>query len=260
MTKKMTFPLNSLSLTLALVLTGCTLGPDFKAPEAPSAAKTTPPESYSYTAAPLQKQTESAPGNAGTAQNLVMAQDIPAQWWTIFHSKELDDLIRLALTQSPNLAAAQGALREAQENYTAVSGSTLYPNVTANLGVQREHVAEVSSGTPGGQLFTLYNASINISYTLDLFGANRRALEGMQASVDYQQFQVEAAYLTLTSNLVTTAIREASLRAQVAASTEILDFQSNQLNVIEKQFAAGAIPMSSVDRCHCPWAATGSTG
>lgn len=246
MTKKMTFPLNSLSLALALVLAGCTLGPDFKAPQAPAASQATPPESYSYTAVPLQKQTESAPGHAGVAQNLVMAQDIPAQWWTVFHSTELDELIRSALTQSPNLASAQAALRQAKENYTAASGNTLYPNVTANLGVQREHASELTTFVPGGLLFTLYNASINISYSLDVFGANRRELESMQASVDYQRFQVEAAYLTLTSNLVTTAIREASLRSQLHATAEILEFQTTQLDVIEKQFTAGAIPMSSV--------------
>jgi len=175
-----------------------------------------------------------------------MAQDIPAQWWTVFHSPELDALIRSALTQSPNLASAQAALRQAQENARAFYGNAFFPNATASLGVQREHASAVSTLTPGGELFTLYNASINISYTLDLFGLNRRELESMRALVNYQQFQVEAAYLTLTSNLVTTAIREASLRAQLQATKDILEFQTSQMDVIDKQFAVGAIPKSTV--------------
>jgi len=245
-TKKMNFPLNSFSLALALVLTGCTLGPDFKAPEAPATSKTTPPESYSYTVSPVQNPLDASQGNAGVAQKLVMAQDIPAQWWTVFHSPELDALIRSALTQSPNLASAQAALRQAQENARAFYGNAFFPNATASLGVQREHASAVSTLTPGGELFTLYNASINISYTLDLFGLNRRELESMRALVNYQQFQVEAAYLTLTSNLVTTAIREASLRAQLQATKDILEFQTSQMDVIDKQFAVGAIPKSTV--------------
>ena len=250
MNKKMTSPLNTSSLALALAfcagLSGCAVGPDFKSPAAPQAARTTPPESYSYTATPTQPKTEASEGKAGAVQQLVAGQDIPAQWWTVFHSPELDGLIRSALAQSPDLASAQAALRQAKENATAFSGNAFYPNASANLGVQRQQASAVSTNVPGGELFTLYNASINISYTLDVFGANRRELEGLQAMVDYHQFQVEAAYLTLTSNLVTTAIKEASLRAQLQASQEILAFQTSQMGVIEKQFAVGAIPNSAV--------------
>ena len=256
MNKKMKFPLKTLlrnvngkiftGLSISLALSGCVAGPDFKAPLAPVQSKTDTAEAYSYTAPPVVERTEATDGKAGVAQKLIVAQDIPAQWWTVFHSPELDALIRSALTQSPDLASAQAALRQAKENYTAASGNTLYPSVSASLGVQRELASAVSTNIPGGELFTLYNASINISYTLDVFGGNRRELESMLATVDYQHFQVEATYLTLTSNLVTAAIKEASLRAQVQATKEIIDFQSKQMDVIEKQFAVGAIPKASV--------------
>jgi len=254
--KKMKFPLKTLlrnanekiftGLSISLALSGCMAGPDFKAPLAPVQPKTESTGTYSYTAPPVVERTEATDGKAGVAQKLIVAQDIPAQWWTVFHSPELDALIRSALTQSPDLASAQAALRQAKENYTAASGNTLYPNVSASLGVQRELASAVSTNIPGGELFTLYNASINISYTLDVFGGNRRELESMLATVDYQRFQVEATYLTLTSNLVTAVIKEASLRAQVQATNEIIDFQSKQMDVIEKQFAVGAIPKASV--------------
>lgn len=247
MNNKMKFPLKTLlGLSIGLALSGCALGPDFKAPEAPAQTKTNPVDAYSYTAKPLDKQTEASDGTAGVSQKLVVAQDIPAQWWQVFHSDELDALIRSALAQSPDLASAQAALRIAKENYSAFSDNALFPNVTANLGVDRERASAVSTFVPGGELFTLYNASVNVSYTLDVFGANKRAIESMQATVDYQRFLTEAAYLTLTSNLVTTAIKEASLRAQIEATGEILEFQDKQLEVIERQLQVGAIPKASV--------------
>jgi len=254
--KKIKFPLKTLlrsangkvlaGLSIGLALSGCAVGPDFKTPQAPVQSKTDTPEAYSYTATPVDKQTVASEGAAGVAQRLVVAQDIPAQWWEVFHSPELDALIRSALAQSPDLASAQAALRQARENYTAVSGNVLYPNVSASLGVQRELASAISTNTRGGELFTLFNASINVSYTLDVFGGNRRELESMRATVDYQRFQVEAAYITLTSNLVTTVIKEASLRAQVQATKEIIDAQSRQMDVIERQFAVGAITKASV--------------
>ncbi len=244
--KKIKSPLLVMSLAVSSMISGCALGPDFKAPAAPLQSKSDAAGPYSYSATPLASQTEATEGAAGVAQKWVVAENIPAQWWQVFHSSELDALIRSALSQSPDLASAQAALRQANENYTAFSGNVLYPNVVGNLGVAREKASAVSTNIPGGELYTLYNASVNVSYTLDLFGANRRALESMQAAVEYQRFQVEAAYLTLTSNLVTSAIREASLRAQILATQEILQFQTRQLDVIERQFAVGAIPKASV--------------
>jgi NodT family efflux transporter outer membrane factor (OMF) lipoprotein len=231
----------SVALTAALTLASCAVGPDFKSPDAPAAAN-----GGTYTPSPMPQQTVEAPGAAGAAQSFSQGQDIPAQWWLVFHSDALDRLIRASLTQSPNLAAAQAALRQAQETLNAQTGTLLYPNVGGQLGVTRETVPLGSAVAAGGSLFTLYNASVNVSYTLDVFGASRRELESLRAAVGFQRFQVEAAYLALTSNLVTTAIREASLRAQLQATREVLAAQERQLTIIEKQLAAGAISRSIV--------------
>ncbi len=224
-----------------LALASCAVGPDFKPPNAPADAS-----GGAYTPAPMPPQTVSAPGAAGAAQSFAVGQDIPAQWWQVFHSDALDRLIRASLAQSPNLAAAQAALRVAQETLNAQTGALLYPNVSADLGVTRETANLVSAAAPPGSLLTLYNATVSVSYKLDVFGASRRELEGLRATVDYQRFLVEASYLALTSNLVTAAIREASLRAQLQATLEVLAAQERQLAIIEKQFAAGAIARSNV--------------
>ena len=229
------------AVAISLALCGCAVGPNFRSPDAPSDAG-----SNSYTPTALPTQTVQADGPAGAAQQFVFGQEIPAQWWTLFHSETLDQMIRGALQQSPDMASAQAALRQARENYNAESGSLLYPNVSGKLSATRERASAVSSGVPGGSVFNLFNASVNVSYTLDVFGASRRTLEGLQAAVDYQRFQVEATYLSLTANLVTTAIKEASLRAQLHATLAVLDDQQQQLAVIENQFALGAIPRSTV--------------
>jgi len=223
---------------LAMLLGGCAVGPDFTAPEAPVATN-----GENYTQKALVAQTVSAAGPAGTAQLLAMGQDIPAQWWALFHSEPLNQLIQAALLNSPTLAAAQAALRQAQETLNAQTGALQYPNIGLQLGAERQR----GVATPGRVVdYNLFNASVSVTYAFDVFGSNRRALEALAAGVDYQRFQVEAAYLTLVSNLVTTAIREASLRAQLQAVREVLVLQQKQLSVVDVQFNAGAVARSVV--------------
>jgi len=236
-----TFAIHGALLGATLLLGACAVGPDFKTPELPAGA-----QGADYTPAPMPARTAQSDVPGGQAQALVPGRDIPAQWWEVFHSEPLDRLIRASLAQSPTLASAQAALRQAEATYDAKSGNLLWPQVSAQLGVQRERASEVSTRVAGGQLLTLYNASVNVSYDIDVFGGARRQVEGAQAAVEAQRYQVEAVYLTLTSNLVTTAIREASLRAQLQAAREVLQAQSDQLGVIEKQFDTGAIPKSIV--------------
>jgi NodT family efflux transporter outer membrane factor (OMF) lipoprotein len=234
-------PLLLAGLTFSLVLSGCAVGPNFKSPDAPAAAG-----GGSYTPTPMPAQTASANGFAGDAQRFVAGKDIPADWWTVFHSTELDQLVRAALEHNPSMVGAQAALRQAQESYKSESGSLLYPNVTGQLGAERQHASAISTFTPSGLVFNAFTGSVNVSYTLDAFGASRRELENLRAAVDYQRYQLEATYITLSSNVVITAIREASARAQLKATREVLDSQEKELAVIEKQYTVGAIPRTTL--------------
>jgi NodT family efflux transporter outer membrane factor (OMF) lipoprotein len=216
----------------AALLTGCAVGPDFLRPVAPDAK--------GYTDTALAPETASAPGSGGAAQSFMTGRDIPSQWWTLFQSESLDRLIRQALAESPTLAAAQAALRQAQENRRAQLGE-FFPSVDTKFSANRQKFTGASFGQPNqsGGLFTLYNASLSVSYTLDLFGGTRRALEGLKAKVDYQRYLLEGSYLTLTSNIVTTAVQEASLRAQIRAVKEVLAAEEKQLDLVEQQFDLG---------------------
>jgi NodT family efflux transporter outer membrane factor (OMF) lipoprotein len=166
----------------------------------------------------------------------------------LFHSPKLDEVIKQALADSPTLAAAQAALRQSQEDLKARTGTVFYPQIDAGASASRQKISGAAFGQPDKQFspFTLYNASVNVSYSLDLFGGARRELEVLSAQVDYQRFRLEAAHLSLAANIVTTAVREASLRAQIQATREIAAAQEQQLVVVERQFQAGAVSKTAV--------------
>jgi NodT family efflux transporter outer membrane factor (OMF) lipoprotein len=219
---------------LATTVAGCALSPDFKP------LKVTAPAAY--TASALPPETANA---GGTAQRFAFAKKLSAQWWTLFHSPALDRLIRQGLAGSPSLAAAQAALQEARENLAAANGSLRYPGADASAGISRQKVSAATNGGNSAE-FDLYNASVGVSYTLDLFGGAKRQIEAIEAQVDYQRFRYEAAYLTLASNIATTAIQEASLRSQAATIQDILAAEQKQLAVVKRQFELGAVPKASV--------------
>jgi NodT family efflux transporter outer membrane factor (OMF) lipoprotein len=229
----------SLSAAL-LVLSGCAAGPDFSRPAAPTVT--------SYTPEPLVAQTASAPVAGGEAQRFVESADIPRQWWTLFHSSALNSLIDQALKNNPNLQQAEAALRVAQENEAAQVGA-FYPSVGANFTPtrQKQALGAVSStAASGASLFSLHTAQLNISYVPDVFGGNRRLVESLQAQADSQRFQMEAATITLTSNVVAAAVQEASLRAQIVATESMVKIEQEQLDLFRRQLALGAIPEANV--------------
>ena len=235
----------TIPLVFSILLNGCAVGPDFAPPKAPQTQGQT-----NYTREPLPAQLD--PGLASKAkQKFVPGGQIPAQWWQVFHSDSLNHLIVKSLQNNPTLLAAQSSLKSASEIYNYEFNSLMFPGVTAGVSNQRERLnatQALQSGLTNGQgtVFGLYNASVNVSYTFDIFGANRRLLEAQKAAIDYQAFQLEAAYLSLTANVVTTAIKEASIRAQLKATQELLKAQSTQLEVIKKQFDMGAISRTPV--------------
>jgi len=221
------------------LLAGCAVGPDFTPPPKP--------EDAGYSAERLPSSTASAPVAAGAAQKFESGRDIPGDWWTLFHSRQLTTLVERALTANPSLQASQAALRQAKENVLATRGMLL-PTADANASFTRQQFPLTQFGTANSPplIFNLFQASANIAYAPDVFGGKRRQLESQQAQADYQRFQLEASYLTLTSNVVTAAVQEASLRGQIAATRDIIKAEEQQLVVVRNQFDAGSAPRTDV--------------
>lgn len=220
------------SAQLIGLLAGCAVGPDFKRPARPAVA--------GYTATPLPEQTASAPTVLGESQRFVATDGVKPQWWQKLGSARLNALIDQALQASPTLAGAQATLRQAQEVYAAQAGSTLIPQVDANLGGQRQRFSPSSSGLTGeSREFGLYNAGVGLRYTFDLAGGNRRALEALAARSDYQRYQLDGARLNLVGLIVSTTVTQARLAGQLQASQAILQAQEEQLGLTRERLRLG---------------------
>ena len=227
--------LRTTAITMALItllFSGCALGPDFTSPPSP--------DTKSYTTGKQPNRITTTSSETGAAQTLALGKDIQGQWWKLFRSPALNKLIEQAMKHSPDLQAALYALTEAQENASAKQGS-LFPALDLSTSASRQKYSGAQFGNPDADFpaYTLSTGS-KIAYTLDVFGAIRRQIEGFEAQAEYQRFQLEAAFLTLASNIVTTAIQEASLRAQINATEEIIKAQSQQLDLVNQQFDLGA--------------------
>lgn len=227
------------SLGLILIfLSGCELGPDFRSPA--------PPKMGNYGQKNLTAG--KSPVSIGTTvvQRLNPGSDIPGQWWTLFHSETLNRLILEALRRNPSLEAAMASLRQSLENVAAGEGA-YSPSVSANISSTEQYFNGAAFGVPAlSSVFLLNTASVSISYPLDVFGGIRRQVESLKAQSDYQRFQLDAAYLTLTSNIVLTAILEASIREQIRATRTIIALEKKNLVIVRRQFSIGYASRSAV--------------
>jgi len=174
--------------------------------------------------------------------------DLPAEWWTLLNNHELDDLIERSLQANPTLQAAEASLRQARELLAAQKGA-YFPTVTAGAAVSRNltPTAAVSpASATGNPYYSLITPQLGVSFVPDVFGANRRAVELLEAQAESQRFQVEATYLTLTANVVSGAVQEASLHGQIAAAEATIRIARDMLNILRHQQSLGVVSGADV--------------
>ncbi|HME56694.1 MAG TPA: efflux transporter outer membrane subunit, partial [Terracidiphilus sp.] len=219
--------------TSALLLTaGCVVGPNFKKPA--------PPNVGGYTPTPISTTSSTANVAGGEAQHLVEGRDIPGEWWALFHSKPLNDLIERSLKANPDLMAAQAALIVARENILAQRGF-YYPSVTGGFSAARaKSAADLSPVTNTSALnYSLYTPQVSVSFVPDVFGLNRRTVESLVAQEQQARFALAATHITLSSNVAAGAIQEASLRGQVDATRELITINTDMLKILWEQYRRG---------------------
>ncbi len=243
-----------LFVTSAALACGCAVGPSYHKPAAPADA--------GYSPVPLPESSASAPIHGGEAQRLISGQDIPFQWWELFHSPALNSLIEKAFKANPSIAAAQAALVQAKEFVYAQQGA-YFPAIGAEYRAERHKIPGnlTNDNAPGVQgngdnlsaplqdpnnypytlplFYNFQTAELTVGFVPDVFGANRRQVESLAAQTDAQRFALEATYITLASNVVAAAIQEASLRAQIAATREIIKSDEKALRILHDQFRLG---------------------
>jgi NodT family efflux transporter outer membrane factor (OMF) lipoprotein len=228
---------------LAVATAGCTtVGPNFKAPAAPSTA--------GYTAPGERTVADANPGPSAPRQTVALGEKVTADWWRLFQSPDIDGLVKQAIAGSPTLDAAKARLSAAREEVKAAAGA-LYPQVGLSSEFAREKQSAASFGLSQAQAplppnFNFFQVGPTASYTLDLFGGTRRRIEQQSAVADFQRDQLDAAYLTLTGNTVTQAIQVAAVRAQLKAVHDILDIDRQNLDLVRKEREAGTVPDSDV--------------
>jgi NodT family efflux transporter outer membrane factor (OMF) lipoprotein len=231
----------------ALAAAGCAVGPDFKKPAAPAGA--------GYTAEPLPQSTASADVLGGEAQRFVAGQDVAFKWWESFGSADLDALVEQAFRNNPSVPAAQAALRQAQEMLKAQYGY-FFPSIGAGYSYERQKVSgnTANSTEPGMQgngtdivqpaparplFYNFSTADLTVGFTPDVFGANRRKVESLDAQKQMQRYELEATFVTLATNVVAAAIQEASTRAQIDATQKIVDYNQKTLRILQDKFQQG---------------------
>jgi NodT family efflux transporter outer membrane factor (OMF) lipoprotein len=222
------------AFAVTLLLAGCAVGPDFANPAAPEVTR--------YTREPLAKETSGTDIAGGQQQRLVQSRDIPQEWWALFKSAKLDALIQRSIDNNPNLQSALATLRANQQAVYAQEGK-FFPLLQANFNPTRQQTSAALSPTPasGASVFNLVTAQLQVSYTFDIWGLNRRTVESLRALADVQRFQVEAAYLALTANVALAAITEASLREQIDASNDLISINGKMVDTLRQQFDKGAV-------------------
>jgi NodT family efflux transporter outer membrane factor (OMF) lipoprotein len=241
------------ALSGAFLLAGCAVGPDFHRPEAPKDA--------GYSPKPLPQTIAAVPVKGGEAQQFVDGADIPFAWWKAFGSSGLDALVDQAFRANPTIEAAKAALAQAQENVLAQEGY-FFPTIQANYNYNQQGVAgNLSNSTaPGVQgngrdiqpvqnatgsphnktlYYSFHTAQLTVSYVPDVFGGNRRQVESLDAQAQMQRFELEAAYLTLASNVVAAAVQEVSTREQIRAVNDIIDVNQKSLDLLHEQYKDG---------------------
>lgn len=216
------------------LLAGCALGPNFKKPAPPSVKQ--------YTASPITSVTETTNVLGGGAQHLITGADVSGQWWTLFHSKALNALIDRALKANPDLKAGQAALLVAKETLRAQNGA-YYPSANASFSASRQKQSDLLAPIPNANVFTynLFTPQVAVSYSPDIFGLNRRTVESLKAQAQAQRYALAATFITLTANVVNAAVNEASLRAQISATTNLIEANTKALDILCAQFANGYI-------------------
>lgn len=221
-------------MIVLLALTGCAVGPDFVRPDPPGVDRYVP-EEQTLTIVPVN----------GQVQHFAPDAEVVANWWRLFKSPKLDALVQEAIDHNQSLQAAQASLRRSQENLRAGYG-IFYPQIDLAAGLSRQRFSAARFGSPASSIFNLLTMSATVSYALDIFGGQRRAVEGLGAQRDFQRYTVLATYLTLTGNIVNTVVARAAYAAQIAATRQLIGIQQEQIALAETQVKSGIAAYASV--------------
>ena len=227
--------LKTLCVFLSCWLAACAVGPDFVRPEGPASRQ------YTY-----EEQPSGTIAAQGGAQRFERGAKIAADWWRLFSCPKLDAVVMQSIANNPTLQAAQASLRQSEDNLRAGYG-IFYPQIGASFQPTRQQFSPARfGGSVAPSIFNLYTFLTTVSYVLDVFGGERRTVEGLGAQVDVQYYNAQGSYLTLSGNIVNAVVAEAAYSAEIEATLQIVGFLQEQTTVTAAQARAGIVPYANL--------------
>jgi multidrug efflux system outer membrane protein len=212
--------LRVLIVAIFMLLSGCTLTPDYERP------------ALDVPGVFVQ------PADAGASiANL--------EWWNLFRDAQLQFLIRTALAENTDLRVSLQRIREARALLTFTRADQ-YPFIDGSGSVSRERPSKILF--PGSETSNNYALSANLSFEVDLWGKLRRATEAAQADL----LATEAAYRNVTISLVSNVasvyflLRDLDARLQIARDT--VNGRRESLGIIQARFDKGTVPELDVNQ------------
>jgi len=210
-------------LLAAAALAGCTLGPDYRRPEiaAPAAFQYEPKDA------------------AATADTL---------WWQQFHDPVLDGLITEALAHNTNVQIAAANVEQAAALLTQTR-SQLFPAVGYGASATRERAREPAFAAqipnyPNPS--TAYQAALQASWEIDLWGRIRRQSEAAYANVLATAEARRGVILTLVAQVATSYLQLRGLDAQLSVAHKTLDTYKESVDLFTLQFQYGQVSQMNV--------------
>ena len=227
------------TLAAVLALGACKQGPNFTPPAPPSAG-------VGY-------------GQMG-AGRAVFAEGPQGKWWEGFGSPAMNALVERALANNASLAASNATLEAARERIREVAGRSL-PQVDASSRIEHQRFNLAAFGfdassfgtAPGGTPafdanpeLSLYTIGSGVTYDLDLFGRNARALEQVRAQVAAQEQQTAAAHLTIAGRVVTQVLTIGALTDHLGAVRQLVESSSRNVKLTDARREGGEGTMVEV--------------
>ncbi len=218
----------NLLVPAVLALGSCTVGPDFSPPSVPAENALTP---------------DHAADKGAGDQHFAVGQKIAGDWWGLFRSDALNATLQEAVAGNRNIVAARATLAAAEETVNQATAG-LFPQLDLGAGPLRQHI----NGAPFGlaklpptfpPYSSIYHVGATVSYAIDIWGGTRRSIESSAALAEAQDYELDAAYLTLTGNAVMEALTLASLRAQTVTVDSIIADDETNLGLVNTEVRAG---------------------
>ncbi|VVN14301.1 Solvent efflux pump outer membrane protein SrpC [Pseudomonas fluorescens] len=207
---------------LVMSLTACTVGPDFKKPEA------------------QQISEWSKPHNAAASQ--AVAQDMDERWWEVFRDPQLTALTQRALTDNLDLKLASSRLQQSRAARQVITAER-YPNTaaTGSYGRKRNSGEGLSdpSGHDGNSAFNLWDAGFSASWELDFWGRVRRETEAADATLEVAENDQRGVLLSVLAETAQDYIQLRGVQNTRAVTEQNLDVARHSLKLSQLRLADG---------------------